>query len=366
MSKLYIGLMSGTSLDGVDASLVRTNGINDFSAVEDVHIQYPADLRNEISALFYDMGSGIAGLLDIEKRLTEFHIIATEKLLEKAKMGYEEIAALGFHGQTIFHNPDERLTMQIGNPHLLAQKTGIDVVHDFRRRDVALGGQGAPLIPIFHKLLARNFDNPVVMVNIGGVANLTYIDENSLIAFDTGPGNALIDDICKEYFDSNYDDGGEIAAEGNIDYEIVGQVLKGEYMNLPYPKSLDRNDFKFLEEVLAKHDPSDMLATLTYITSATIAHSIKMLPKTPLHLFICGGGGKNKQMIEWLNQILIADNMHCHPKDIHAIDSTNSDYVESQGFAYLAARFLQNLPSAFPSTTNASEENICGCFVGAS
>ncbi len=363
MSKLYIGLMSGTSLDGVDASLVKTDGIDDFAAIEDIHIPYPADLRNEISALFYDMGSGVAGLLEAEKRLTEIHIVATEKLLEKAKIDYEQIAALGFHGQTIFHNPDKNLTMQIGNPHLLAQKTGIDVVHDFRRRDVSLGGHGAPLIPVFHKLLARNSEKPVVMVNIGGVANLTYIDEDSLIAFDTGPGNALIDDICKEYFDFNYDDGGKIAADGNVDYEVVGRVLKGEYMNLPYPKSLDRNNFKFLEELLSKHDPSDIVATLTYITSATIVHSIKMLPKNPLHLFICGGGGKNKQMMEWLNQILIAEDIHCVAADISAIDSTNPDYVESQGFAYLAARFFQNLPSAFPSTTNADEENICGCLV---
>jgi len=363
MSKLYIGLMSGTSLDGVDASLVKTDGINDFVSIEDTHLPYPVDLQDAISAFFYDIDFSIADLLETEKRLTELHITATKQLLEKAQTNYKQITALGFHGQTIFHNPNAGTTLQIGNPHLLAQKTGINVVHDFRRRDIALGGQGAPLVPIFHKLLVRDIEKPVVVINIGGVANLTYVNEDDLIAFDTGPGNALIDDTCKKYFGSNYDESGQIAASGDIDFSIVDKVLNGEYMNLSYPKSLDRNRFKFLEDALESYEPTDIVATLTYISSATIADSISLLPKIPTQAFICGGGSKNNQMLEWLQEILITKHIKCSVKDISALGQINPDYVESQAFAYLTARFFQNLTSAFPSTTNANKQNICGCLV---
>jgi anhydro-N-acetylmuramic acid kinase len=362
MSKLYIGFMSGTSLDGVDASLVSTNGVDEFTPIENIHIAYPTVFRDKMRNLFTHMGP----FLELEKQLTEFHIEATQQILNKAKLHPEEIKALGFHGQTLFHKPQEGLTLQIGNPHLLAKKTGIDVVHDFRRRDISLGGQGAPLVPIFHELLMQTQTLPVAVVNIGGVANITYIDKASLIAFDTGPGGALIDDAMLEYFGKPFDNHGEIAASGKVDQLLVNKVLSENYFSLPYPKSLDRNAFIFLKDVLSSHSPAEIIATLTYITSASIAQAVCALPKLPEKLFLCGGGRKNTQMIAWIKEILTHKKKECQIEDISTINNLDPDYIESQAFAYLAARFFRNLPSAFPSTTNASKDNICGCFVQSS
>ena len=359
MSELYIGFMSGTSLDGVDASLVRTDGIDEFEPIENIHIHYPVDFRSKMRELVFSMGA----FLDLEKQLTEFHIEATQQLLQKAKLTAKDIKALGFHGQTLFHKPEDGLTLQVGNPHWLAQKTGIDVVHDFRRRDVALGGQGAPLVPIFHELLVHKQNLPVAVVNIGGVANITYIDGDNLIAFDTGPGSALIDDAMTEYFAKPYDYNGEIAATGNVDKMVVNKVLLGEYFNSPYPKSLDRNAFRFLEDVLSKHSPEDIIATLTYMSSAFIVGALSVLPEIPKKLFLCGGGGNNTQMVTWIAEILSKENKKCVIENISAINVLDPDYIESQAFAYLTARFFQNLPSAFPTTTNAFKANICGCLV---
>jgi len=362
MNELYIGFMSGTSLDGVDASLIRTNGVYKFTPIENIHISYPTVFRDKMRNLLTHIGP----FLELEKQLTEFHIEAAQQILNKTKLNSKEIKALGFHGQTLCHKPQEGLTLQIGNPHLLAKETGIDVVHDFRRRDVSLGGQGAPLVPIFHELLMQTQTPPVAVVNIGGVANITYVDKDSLIAFDTGPGGALIDDAMLEYFGKPFDNHGEIAANGKVDKLLVNKVLSRRYFSDPYPKSLDRNSFIFLKDEFSFHSPAEIIATLTYITSASIAKAVFALPKIPTKLFLCGGGRQNTQMIAWIKEILTQEKKGCKIEDISTINNLDPDYIESQAFAYLAARFFQNLPSAFPSTTNASKDNICGCFVQSS
>jgi anhydro-N-acetylmuramic acid kinase len=359
MNDLYIGFMSGTSCDGVDASLIETDGLDFFKPIHNVAIPYDSGIRSELKELFIHS----VPFLELEKKITESHIKAVDQLLSESGYLAKNIKAIGFHGQTIFHKPESGLTWQIGNPHLLASATKIDVVHDFRRRDVVLGGQGAPLIPIFHKLLARSQDLPVMIVNIGGVANLTYIDSNELIAFDTGPGNALIDDMMMQHYGKAFDDEGKVASSGKVDKLIVNKVLAGDYYNQNYPKSLDRNNFIFLEKELNDKKPEDIIATLTYLTSAAIIKSISLLPNTPKQIFICGGGAKNKQMLSWLEIILKDQGVSCKILNISSISGMNPDYVESQGFAYLAARFCNDLPSAFPTTTGSSLANICGCIV---
>ena len=359
MSELYIGFMSGTSLDGVDASLVRTDGVLDFEILGNMHLTYPEEFREQIKELFLHSGS----FLEIEKQLTEFHIELTFKLLKQAGLVARDIKALGFHGQSILHKPEVGCTWQIGNPHLLAQKTGINVVHDFRRRDLALGGQGAPLVPIFHKLLMHDQEYPAIVVNIGGVSNLTYISKKELIAFDTGLGNALIDDSMVKYFGLPFDNNGQVASEGRVDELIINKVLASEYFNRPYPKSLDRNAYKFLADLLADHSPVDIVSTLTYVTSATIAHSIAKLPEIPKKLFICGGGVRNRQMMLWLEEILLNQGISCGVENIAKISKLDPDYIEAQAFAYLAARFFKKLPSTFPTTTGATVPSVCGCLV---
>lgn len=364
MSELYIGFMSGTSLDGVDASLIKTDGENEFTPVVNCHIPYPKDFKAELKKLLPNHGPFLHGpFLNIEKRLTEFHIEAAQILLKKANLSSSDIRAIGFHGQTLFHKAQEGVTLQIGNPHLLAQKTRIDVVYDFRRRDISLGGQGAPLVPIFHKLLMKDQDFPVAVLNIGGVANLTYIDNDNIIAFDTGPGNALIDDAMNQYFDMDFDEDGNMAAKGSVDYNIVNNALEDKYFKAPYPKSLDRNNFNFLQAMLSKSPSPDIIATLTYITSTSIAESIRILPKMPKKIFISGGGSKNIQMIKYLEEILSNQGNLCKIENISTVNGLDPEYIESQAFAYLAARFFKDLPSAFPSTTNASKPNICGSLV---
>jgi anhydro-N-acetylmuramic acid kinase len=359
MNDLYIGFMSGTSCDGVDASLVETDGLDFFKPIHNVAIAYDSSIRSEIKELCMHS----IPFLELEKKITELHVRATEQILSESGYLAKNIKALGFHGQTVFHKPESGLTWQIGNPHLLAAATKIDVVYDFRRRDVALGGQGAPLIPIFHKMLAQDLDLPVMIVNIGGVANLTYIDSNNLIAFDTGPGNALIDDMMMQHYGKAFDDEGRIASSGTIDKIIIDKILAGAYYDQSYPKSLDRNSFAFLKKELDSKSPEDIIATLTRLTSAAIVKSISLLPTLPKKIFICGGGAKNTQMISWLENILNEQNISCKPLNISSIPGMHSDYVESQGFAYLAARFCNDLPSAFPTTTGASIANICGCIV---
>lgn len=351
--------MSGTSLDGLDASLIKTDGQNNIIPIEDLHIPYKEDFKKKIKTLF-DLQIN-ASFFEIEQELTEIHIKATKQLLEKAKLKNSDIYALGFHGQTIYHNPDKAITWQIGNPFMLAAATGIRVVYDFRKRDMAYGGQGAPLIPIFHKAIMSDEKPPIAVVNIGGVANITYIGKDKLIAFDTGPGNALIDDACLKYFKKPYDKNGEIARTGKADAKLVAEALKGNYFTKPYPKSLDRNEFKDIFQKIEGTE-SNIIATLTHLTAASIAISLKHLPDIPRKIYLCGGGVHNKYLMELIKE-LINQEYDCDILNINHKSSLNPDFIESQGFAYLAARFCENLPSAFPTTTGATIANICGTIV---
>jgi anhydro-N-acetylmuramic acid kinase len=358
-NELYIGFMSGTSLDGVDASLIRTNGLNEFEAIANIHVPYPVAFRNKMQKFL-----GHKKLApELEKELTEFHIEAADKLLAKQNVKATDVKAIGFHGQTIYHKPQDGITVQTGDPALLAQNTKIDVVYDFRTRDVANGGEGAPLVPIFHKLLMREQGLPVAVVNIGGVANITYIDQEELIAFDTGPGIALIDDAMSKYFQKPFDNDGKIATSGKVDDVIVKHILGHQYFRSPYPKSLDRNTFKSLEKILANHEARDIVATLTYISAASIAKALEQLPQMPKKIFFCGGGSRNSQLISWFKEILISKKSKSVVENISKINKLDPDYIESQAFGYLAARFLHKLPSTFPSTTNTKEPTICGRFM---
>jgi anhydro-N-acetylmuramic acid kinase len=355
-NELYIGFMSGTSLDGVDASLVRTNGDDKFEAIDNFHAPYPDSFRKEMQKFL-----GHKKLAhDLEKQLTEFHIEAAAALLKKQNLKSSDIRGIGFHGQTIYHKPEDGITVQSGDAKLLAKATDIDVIYDFRTRDVECGGQGAPLVPIFHKLLVKDQNFPVAVINIGGVANITYINQNDLIAFDTGPGIALIDDAMNQFFQKPFDDQGKVAASGSVDYTAVKELLAHEYFSAPYPKSLDRNQFKFLSEKLAHHEQKDIVATLTYITAATIGKALISLPQLPKKIFLCGGGSKNNQIILFLDAILQEKKHQITIENISKINDFDPDYIESQAFAYLAARFLHKLPSSFSSTTGVQKPVICG------
>ena len=300
-SYLVIGLMSGTSMDGVDAALIKSNGVDYVESGLGITVPYSkafrASLTKVIASGEYDQA--------LEKELTEYHVKAVFSLLEQAKLSKEAIDLIGFHGHTVLHRPEEGLTKQIGNASYLSQKTGIHVVYDFRSQDVLAGGQGAPLVPVYHKALMHHHvpSFPVAIVNIGGVANVTYIDQDTLIAFDTGPGNAMIDDKVLHALGQPYDVSGDIAARGAIHQDVLNQYLQHPFFKQPPPKSMDRNHFHTIRP-LKSMSIEDEISTLTALTATSIAMSASFFPKSPRFWYVTGGGRKNDTILYMLQQQL--------------------------------------------------------------
>ena len=345
---LAIGLMSGTSLDGIDASLIETDGEQLFKSIENFYLPYSNDfqykLRNVINTH--------QNWLDTEIELTKLHNIAISELIKKNNVPRETIYAIGFAQQTIFHDPNNLITWQIGNPHLLKSLANIQVVSEFRKSDVAWGGEGAPLVPIFHKCLVHALPKPVAIINIGGVANVTYIDDHDLIAFDCGPGNALINDVVLKYCGYPFDKNGEIAKKGTVDKKILNQLLDDKFFATAYPKSIDRNHFEYIQPLIVHLSPIDQIATLTAFSAKAIIESIRLLPKKPKQIFLAGGGTYNKTMVRYLKEKLPINNI--------AQLALDADFVEAQAFAYLAIRRLKGLPATFSSTTKVKNPTVIG------
>jgi anhydro-N-acetylmuramic acid kinase len=259
----------------------------------------------------------------------------------------EDIDIVGFHGQTVLHRPEKRLTVQIGDAAALAKAIHIPVMHDFRAADVAAGGQGAPFVPVYHRALAQALERegPIAVVNIGGVSNITYIDgSDTLIACDTGPGNALLDDHMFRTMNLPIDCEGRFAAQGRADEKWVARALELPFFSRRPPKSLDRNDFASLK--LGDMPPADGAATLTAFTAASIARIVPLLPKRPKDWIVCGGGARNHTLMRMLRERVA-------PANVQAAETLGwaSDAIEAQAFGFLAARGLKGLPLSYPATT---------------
>lgn len=334
-----IGLMSGTSLDGVDAALLDTDGEGFIKPLGWVHIPYDADLRERTRALFNREPDDA-----VARELTLVNAQAVKALLEKYAQSPADIDVIGYHGQTIAHAPERRYTCQLGDGPLLAEMTGIDVVNDLRMADVKAGGQGAPLVPVYHQAMAAKMDKPVAILNIGGVANATYIGANGeLIAFDVGPGNALLDDWMMKHTDSRYDQDGATAARGTVNEAALAQLLADEYFTRPAPKSLDRNHFS--AKPLEGLSLEDGAATLAAFTVAGVAQSLAHFPAAPKQWLVAGGGRYNKFFMQKM-----AEKLGVVVADIHTF-GFNGDATEAEAWAYLAVRSLKGLPITFPLTT---------------
>jgi anhydro-N-acetylmuramic acid kinase len=345
--KWAIGLMSGTSADGVDAALIRADAERVHAFGPELSHPYDPAFRERLTAC-YGGKQPADEIAAVERELTERHAAAVLALLAKAGLTPAEIEIVGFHGQTIHHAPDQRRTWQIGDGALLAKLTGIDVVNDFRSADVAAGGQGAPLVPVFHQALAASLPpeikRPVAILNIGGVANVTWIGrDGSLLAFDTGPGNALIDDWAQRHQGQPVDLGGALARQGRIDEDVLAELLSHPFFDQKAPKSLDRNAFH--STLADRLSPADGAATLTAFTAASIARALYHFPEPPQHWLICGGGRHNPVIMAALEERLDAP--------VRGVDKVgwNGDALEAQAFAYLALRSLEGLPLSFPTTT---------------
>jgi anhydro-N-acetylmuramic acid kinase len=337
-----IGLMSGTSLDGVDAALVETDGESVVSLGPALTRPFDAALRADLRALL-DLAPQLRGaepfLLDVTRRLTECHVEAVAALDEPADL-------LGFHGQTVLHRPAERRTWQIGDAALLARLTGLPVAHDFRSADVAEGGEGAPLAPIFHAALARSIPRPWAVLNLGGVANVTYLGpDGTLLAGDTGPGNALLDDFVFRHTGQHCDRDGVLGAAGQADETVLGRLLAHPYFARPLPKSLDRLDFAAAVAAsgLDALSPADGAATLVAFTAEAVRRTI--VPAAPLRWLVSGGGRHNPALMAALRSRLGA------PVEAAEQVGWDGDAVEAQCFGYLAVRVARRLPLSFPGTT---------------
>lgn len=336
-----LGLMSGTSLDGVDAALVRTDGIHVLEFGPFRTEPYDAAFRERLRAVLGGKGD-VAG---VERDLTEIHAAAVKALLRKA--GQKAADVIGFHGHTILHAPEARRTWQIGDGALLARQTGIDVVHDFRAADVAAGGEGAPLAPVYHAALAAALERPLAVLNIGGVANVTWIDgppsAPNLIAFDTGPGNALVDDWVRRHDGRLYDADGALAASGRVDADALARLLDHDYFGRHPPKSLDRDAFSMAP--VAGLSAADGAATLTAFTVQAVARAVSQFPAPPRRWLVTGGGRHNKTLMAALAASV--------PGTVEPVEAArwNGDGLEAQAFAYLAVRSLRGLPLSFPGTT---------------
>jgi anhydro-N-acetylmuramic acid kinase len=349
MSKTFtaLGLMSGTSLDGIDLAMIRTDGENIVERGPSETFPYSASQQTALRQALRDAEAIThrtqrpGGLQRVEKELTEWHVKAVHKFLHVCALSSSNIDVIGFHGQSIIHRPDQHLTVQLGDGDALAKTLGIAVVYDMRADDVASGGQGAPLVPAYHRALTKNA--PIAFVNIGGVANVTYVSANGeLLAFDTGPGNALINDWMHQSNGQSYDAGGSTALNGTASQEHVKSALQLPHFQQHPPKSLDRNSFAdFSVKGLSFEDGA---ATLTAFTVQSIRKAAEWFPTPVNRWIICGGGRHNAAIMNGLKSEL---------ENVESAEQAgfNGDSMEAEAWAYLAVRSLRGLPLTYPGTT---------------
>jgi len=377
-NKLYtaIGLMSGTSMDGVDVSLIRSDGSYEFINVLDEYFEYNESLHQQLIEFrnlilsINDLKLYSAKLNELEREITIFH----SKIVNEMSLKYQdEIDFIGFHGQTIFHNSEKKISKQLGDGKLMSQLVKKKVIYDFRQEDMLNRGQGAPLTPIFHNLLSKNINEkyqiefPICFLNIGGISNITKIiekEENleeNLEAFDSGPGNCMIDDWVRKNSNNNFDENGSIAKSGKIDQLILNQAIDN-FKVVSFDKSLDVKDFDI--SFARGLSLEDGCATITNFTAYLIAKGIEHANGNnvkPIKYLTCGGGRKNDFLIQSIKDYLLQKkNISLNFIDDYNL---NGDYIESQAFGYLAIRSFLNLPISYPKTTGCELPTVGGKLV---
>ena len=337
--------MTGTSMDGIDISFVQTNGIKLKRFNKNYYYQYKGETKKFlISILKKDIEFNLKRKQYLDELITNEHYLAL-KDLDIVK----QCDLIGFHGQTIYHNPEQKISIQLGDPQKLSKLLSKNVVFDFRSNDLSFGGQGAPLAPIYHKYIIEQsgLKLPTCILNIGGISNITFWDGDKLIGFDTGPGNALMDDYMLAVSNKNFDENGFIASSGYPINEEINRFLENTFFKKIPPKSLDREAFLASYRKLTQKEYlfKDVMATLAEFTIETVATGIQILPKKVNNILVTGGGFKNKHLMSRLKERL----------DINFFNedqlSLNFDYIESELIAYLSARSIYKLPFTFPSTT---------------
>lgn len=359
MRELYIGLMSGTSADGIDAALVDFNSAKPV-LVEHHFTEFNTELRVRILALNHPGHDEINRLGELDHLLGKVFAEAANTLLEKSGVTASDIRAIGSHGQTIRHHPQLAFTLQIGDPNIIAAKTGITTVADFRRRDMAHGGQGAPLVPAFHQTILTNTEYDTAVVNIGGVANITFLPcdtQKSILGFDTGPGNNLMDAWTQQHLQKTHDKNGDWAKQGTASIDLLEKLLSDAYFKTPPPKSTGPEYFNltWLQKHLShRYKDVDVQATLAELTAVTITHAVKNL-MTQGEILICGGGVHNQYLMQRLASLL--EPLHVGSTEAHGV---NPDWMEAMAFAWLAKQTLERKPGNVTQVTGAKQSAILG------
>jgi len=361
MSKnLYsLGLMSGTSMDGIDASIIKSDGKQFVEIIDDIYLKYDDQLRSKLKKIVDiciskdEFKKQSKNINEIEKEITLCHAEICKSIIKKNKN--INIDLIGFHGHTILHKPQDGYSIQIGDSQLLSKLTNKTVVSNFRQNDILNGGQGAPLAPLYHRLILSKikFNFPSAVINIGGIANITYIEnKNKIISFDTGPGNYLLDAWIKVNSKMEFDDKGLLAKSGKLNEHILEKFLSNPYYKKKFPKSLDVKDFNLND--LSKLSLKDGCATLSMLTIKTICMAINSFAKVPNVILFSGGGRKNDFIIENIKKRI--------KKPVYLIDefNFNGDFTESQAFAYLAIRSFFKQIISLPSTTGVKKPCLGG------
>jgi anhydro-N-acetylmuramic acid kinase len=377
-NKLYtaIGLMSGTSMDGVDVSLIRSDGINQFINVLDEYFEYNESLQQQLIELrnlisnINDLKLYSSRLNELEREMTLFH---SKIVIDISSKYQDEVDFVGFHGQTIFHNPEQKISKQLGDGKLMSQLVKKKIIYNFRQEDMINKGQGAPLTPIFHNLLSKKInenhqiDFPICFLNIGGISNITKIIkedeklEDNIEAFDSGPGNCMIDEWVRKNSKNNFDENGSIAKSGKIDQLILIKAIDNFQIDT-FDKSLDVKNFdiSFVRGLSLEDGCATITNFTAYLIAKGIEHSIGNYIK-PIKYLVCGGGRKNTFLIQSIKDYL----SHKQNVSLDSIDdySLNGDYIESQAFGYLSIRSFLNLPISYPKTTGCKTPTVGGELV---
>lgn len=350
MPRIAIGLMSGTSCDGVDVALLNTNGDSKVDFIGGLTLPYEDELRSRLQeASQHDVP--LVQLLRLEKEVSEHHVRATRQLLAKHSKEASKASVVGFHGHTVRHVPNESLTFQIGNPWILARELRLPVVTDFRRCDMSAGGQGAPLVAMFHRALFADEPRPTLVLNLGGVANVTWLGEQEeIIAGDTGPGCGLLDEWAQTMADMPHDRDGRLASAGNVDQEILEAALAAPFFSRPLPKSADRYDFDHVD--VSGLSIEDGAATLCAVTTEAVNRAVQRLPAVPKTIWVTGGG---------VHHPVIMKMLEARFGKINSVRQRglNPDTLEAECFAWLAVRHQEGLPLTIPETTGCAQP-MCG------
>ncbi|MGL5446014.1 MAG: anhydro-N-acetylmuramic acid kinase [Rhabdaerophilum sp.] len=343
-SLLALGAISGTSMDAIDLALIRTDGEGIVEPIAGGAYPYPAALKARlIAALVQPEIAETDPLTKLENAVTDAFGDAISRFL--AEKNITQVDLIGLHGQTIWHRPEKRFTRQLGDGQRLAIRLGIPVVNRFRHADVAAGGQGAPFVPLYHAALARGLAQPLVVLNLGGVANITYLDGAAILACDTGPASALIDDRMRQHFGREFDANGDIARVGRVDSNTLSALMANPFFAAKPPKSLDRNDFHARSKIVDTLSPEDQIATLTAFTIEATAAILPYLPQMPQRWLATGGGRHNATFMQGF-----AARFKVSVEPVEAV-GWNGDLLEAECFGYLAARSRRGLPLSLPTTT---------------